>query len=116
MRTRPSTLLGMLLLATSLGSCFAGPHQLRRSLDDLDQKFYVNSPWFDASLWVVPIMPVGYAVAIVFDFCITDAYHFWFDDAWDGAGTGFEHLYIETTDGSVESLFMDRSGWTRVRK
>ncbi|MEO6596788.1 MAG: hypothetical protein ABIP94_18735 [Planctomycetota bacterium] len=116
MRTRSSAVLALVLLTASLGSCAAGPHQLRRSLDDWDHKLYVNSPWFDALLWVVPVMPVGFVFALALDFCITDAYAFWFDDAWDGAGTGFEHLFVEATDGRVESLFMDRSGWTRVEK
>ena len=116
MRSRSSALLGTLLLAAISGSCAAGPHQLRRSLDDWDHKLYVNSPWFDALLWVVPVMPLGYVCAIALDFCITDAWAFWFDDAWDGAGTGFEHLHVEPTDGRVGSLFADRSGWTRVEK
>ena len=33
-----------------------------------------------------------------------------------GAGTGYVHLPVEPTDGQVQSLLIDRSGWTRVEK
>ncbi len=111
MRLRTLAVLG---LATLLGGCFAGPHQLRRTVDDLDHATYVNSPWFDAALWIVPVFPICYAGAFVADFLITDAYAFWLHDAWDGAGTGFEHAPVQSTDGRMQSLTMDRSGWTRV--
>ncbi len=108
--------VAVLMLAGLLGACAAGPHQLRRTVDDWDHKLYVNSPLLDGALWIVPVMPVGYALAFVGDFVIGDAWHFWFHDLWDGAGTGFEHLPVEATDGAVQSLLMDRSGWTRVDK
>ena len=47
---------------------------------------------------------------------ITDPYYFWFGDAWDGNGTGFRHLDVEFVGGSVDSLLIDRSGWTRSDK
>lgn len=114
---RPTSLATGLLLSTlALTSCAAGPHQLRRSVDDWDQKTYVNSPWLNAAMWVVPVYPALHAGALVGDFLITDPYHFWLDDAWDGNGTGFVHLDIECPDGFVESLLADRSGWQRVAK
>ena len=104
------------LVCCSLGSCLAGPHQLRRTIDDWDHETYVNSPWFNATLWVVPVMPVGYLGAFAFDFLVGDALAFWLDDAWDSKGTGFQHLHVEWTDGKVQSLLDDRSGWTRVER
>lgn len=108
--------LALLALATLLGSCAAGPHQLRRSLDDWDHKLYVNSPLLSGAMWIVPVFPAGYAIAFAGDFLIGDAWHFWFHDLWDGEGTGFEHLQVEAPDGAVQSFLIDRSGWTRVDK
>ena len=116
MRTRLSAKLGAVLLAVSLGSCAAGPHQLRRTVDDWDHKIYVNSPWLDAALWIVPAIPISTVIAMTFDFFITDAWAFWSDDAWDGSGTGFEHLPVQATDGRMGSLLLDRAGWTRIAK
>jgi len=113
------TLTRLVLVATSsmlLGSCASGPHQLRRSVDDWDQKIYVNSPWLNAGMWLVGIYPVCHAGAIAFDFILTDPYHFWFEDAWDGNGTGYRHLEIDWTDGWTDCLFSDRSRWTRSDK
>jgi len=101
------------VLSLLLGGCAAGPHQLRRSVDDWDQKIYVNSPWLNAAMWLVPVYPVMHVGAMVIDFTVTDPYYFWFDDAWDGNGTGFKHLDIEYTDGWVDSMLADRAGWTR---
>lgn len=99
-----------------LVGCLAGPHQLRRSVDDWEQRSYVNSPWWNVALWTVPVFPVSYLSALVLDTLITDPWSFWFDDAWDGNGTGFQHLPIDWTDGHMDSLLMDRSKWTRVEK
>jgi len=112
----PRSLLVLALLAATMTSCAAGPHQLRRTVDDWDHNLYVNSPWWNATLWVVPVIPVCYVGALTFDFFIGDAYAFWFDDAWDGEGTGFEHLPVEATDGRMQSLMNSRSGWTRTEK
>ena len=112
----PSRRSAALLLCLTLGACAAGPHQLRRSVDDWDHQTYVNSPWFNALLWVAPVYPVCHVGALVGDFLVTDPYYFWFDDAWDGAGTGYEHLHVEWTDGHVDSLLADRSDWTRSER
>jgi hypothetical protein len=116
MRKRSPALLASLLLATTLSSCFAGPHQLRRSVDDWDHKTYVNSPWFNAALWVVPVLPICNVLAWTGDFLICDAYAFWIHDAWDGKGTGFQHMEVIAVDGKVGSLLLDRAEWTRVEK
>lgn len=101
---------------TTLGGCLAGPHQLRRSVDDWDHKQYVNTPLWNGILWIVPVWPAAFAGAFAFDFLVTDPYAFWFHDLWDGRGTGFEHLPVEWTDGRMESLMLDRSRWTRVSR
>ena len=116
MRSSRSLLVLFLIAATTLPSCAAGPHQLRRTVDDWDHNLYVNSPWLNAALWIVPVIPVCHLGAFTFDFFIGDAYAFWFGDAWDGNGTGFEHLPVESPDGRVESLMIERSGWTRAEK
>lgn len=115
MPNRRATALA-LLLAVPFAGCAAGPHQLRRTIDDWDHNLYVNSPWVAAALWVVPVIPVATAGAWVIDFLVTDPWVFWFDDAWDNAGTGYVHLFVQPTDGQVQSLLIDRSGWTRVQK
>jgi hypothetical protein len=108
--------LATCLLALPFPACLAGPHQLRRTVDDWDHSLYVNSPWFDALLWVVPVFPLAYVGAITCDFLVGDAWAFWSDDAWDGAGTGFDHYPVEPIDGRVDSMMSDRASWTRVAK
>ena len=115
MRIRPRVLASCALAALMCG-CAAGPHQVRRSVDDWDNQLYVNSPWWNACLWIVPVIPTLEIGGWVVDFLITDPWFFWFDDAWDGAGTSFEHLDVQETDGYVQSLLMDRAGWTRAEK
>lgn len=85
-----------LLGSVAFTSCMAGPHQLKRTVDDLDRKVYVQSPWLDAVLWIVPVFPLAHFGASIGDFFITDAYAFWFKDAFGGkGGTGFDHANIE---------------------
>ena len=109
----PSSLPAVLLTLACLGSCLAGPHQLKRSLDDWDNEMYVNSPWFDAFLWCFGVMPVCHVGAFTFDCLVGNPYAFWIEDAWDGKGTAFVHAPVEVTDERVESLMLYRSGWTR---
>ncbi len=103
------------LAAVTLTSCLAGPHQLRRSVDDWDHRTYVESPWLDVGLWIVPVIPVASICAAVGDFLIVDPVFFWGSDAWDGAGTGFEHYRVHANLWA-ESLLSDRSKWTRVEQ
>lgn len=115
MSTRASVLTA-LALTVALGSCAAGPQQLRRTIDDWDHNLYVNSPWLDAALWIVPVIPVATIGAFTFDFLVGNPWAFWFGDAWDGNGTSFRHAPVQPTDGTVDSLLLDRSGWTRSGK
>jgi hypothetical protein len=102
-------------LTLSLASCYAGPHQLRRSVDDWDQKMYVESPWIDAVLWVIPVIPLVSFGAQIADFFVVDAYYFWAKDAWDGNGTAYRHLQPEPTDGTMESLLFDDAKFFEVK-
>jgi hypothetical protein len=109
-------LIAALLAASCLfTSCAAGPHQLRRTVDDWDHEMYVKSPWVDAVLWIVPVFPIMNFGAFVGDFLVTDAYAFWIKDAWDGKGTGFKHYEVKPTDGQMSSLWNEDAGWLRIR-
>ncbi|MCA8953550.1 MAG: hypothetical protein KDE27_28825 [Planctomycetes bacterium] len=95
--------------AVMMTSCSAGPHQLKRTVDDWDHKMYVNNPWLNGVLWFVPVFPLCHFGASIGDFLVTDAYFFWFQDAWDMKGTGFKHADVMATDGQVGSLMGDGS-------
>jgi hypothetical protein len=114
MRLRP--IASFSLLAALLAGCAAGPHQLRRSVDDWDHAMYVNSPRWNGLLWIVPVIPVATLGAFAVDTLITDPWAFWFGDVWDNAGTGYEHLPVETTDGRMQSLWLGRARWTRIER
>lgn len=109
----------LVLAAVSLcaTSCLAGPHQLRRTVDDWDNRLYVESPWLDGILHVVPVIPLATAVAFVGDFLVGDAIAFWTDDAWQssGSGTGFEHFAVKSEDGNMQSLTFPHSGWCWIQ-
>ena len=53
--------LVLLLLVSCVlfAGCAAGPHQLARSVDDWDREMYVDSPWINAVLYVVPVIPIA---------------------------------------------------------
>lgn len=102
--------IAMSVVAFSLTSCSAGPHQLKRSVDDWDQKMYVNSPWLNGVLWFIPVFPICHFVAGIGDFFVTDAYAFWFNDAWDGKGTGFQHADV-AADQKWGSMFVGGGKW-----
>ena len=112
----PMRIGSIMALTMLLCSCAAGPHQLRRSVDDWDQKIYVNSPWLNAAMWVVPVYPALLAGATAVDFAVTDPYFFWFGDAWNGNGTGYRHLEVDYTRGWVDSVLADDSRWLRSEK
>lgn len=99
--------IALSLSAVGFTSCLAGPHQLKRSVDDYDRSTYVESPWLNAVLWVVPVFPISHFVAGIGDFFI-DGWFFWSNDAWDMKGTNFEFSNIADTDGKLKSL---KDGW-----
>ena len=111
---KPLRIVATAVVLLMPGSCLAGPHQLRRSVDDWDHETYVNSPLLNAALWIVPVIPAMTAGAMALDFLVTDPLRFWFDDLWDGNGTGFRHHEVSWPDGKVDSLLIPRSGWNRV--
>ena len=90
--------------AATLPSCLAGPNQLGRSVDDWDQRLYTNSPWWNATLWVIPVIPVAAIGAFVCDTLVGNAHAFWFRDAWAGDGTGFRSADFAPVDGAKQSL------------
>ena len=102
--------LALALSCLMFAGCWSGPKQLTRSVDDWDNQLYVQSPWMDSLLWhVVPFFPVMKIAAGIGDILIVNPVSFWFEDAWDGKGTGFQHLDVEPTDGEMRSLMMDDS-------
>ena len=90
---------------------FFRPSTFFASRDSLDTKWLIV-----AAMWGLGIIPVTYAGAFVGDLLVSDPYAFWFHDAWDGSGTGFEHLPVQSLDGRMSSLWIERSGWTRIEK
>ncbi len=99
----------------AFSGCTSGPHQLTRTVDDWDNRLYVESPWMNGLLHVVPVIPFAGAVAATLDFFVTDAVAFWLEDAWDCKGTGFDHLKVDASE-SVESLLIEGSGWMRQKQ
>lgn len=111
------TLLGLALVAaTGLTSCMAGPHQLSRTVDDWDGQLYTQSPWLNAALQVVPVIPIARGLAGFVDFFTVDGWYFWTKDAWDGKGTGFKHKEFLGDDGHVESLLLENAKWFEVKQ
>jgi hypothetical protein len=112
---RKTRLACALLAITTFAACLAGPHQLNRTVDDWDAKTYVDSPWLDGVLWFIPVFPLAHLGAQIGDFLVVDAYAFWFKDAWDGKGTGFNHYTPEATDGSMGSLLLDDGKFLEIK-
>ena len=102
-----TTLLAALVMIGAV-SCAAGPQQLARTVDDIDQELYVDMPLVDGLLYVVPVIPFAKYVAAAGDFFIVNAYHFWVKDVWDGEGTGFTHYDTDASE-KLKSLYLDDS-------
>jgi hypothetical protein len=112
---RRTAIILSILSCLWLSSCLAGPHQLRRTVDDWDHKVYVKQPWVDVALWVVGVFPLLNAGAMIGDIVITDAYAFWAKDAWDGKGTGYRHFDVQLTKGAMNSLLMDDGKFLEIK-
>jgi hypothetical protein len=113
MKTSLCTLaLGMTLL---LSACASGPHQLARTVDDYDQKSYIENPWLNGVLHFIPVIPIAMLIGQIGDFFIGDAYAFWFKDAWDMKGTAYTHFNPTPTDGSMSSLLLDDGKWLEIK-
>ncbi|MBK8976899.1 MAG: hypothetical protein IPM29_13350 [Planctomycetes bacterium] len=109
-----------LALALAVGlmfsGCAAGPHQLRRSLDNFDQDLYVEMPLINGLLWFpIPAFPIAYYVAYIGDFFITDAYAFWIRDVWEGEGTGFDY-YDTSSKKTMKSLMSDDGSFLQIHE
>lgn len=92
------------LAGLTLSSCAAGPHQLQRSVDDYDAQLYIENPLLNGVLWVIPVFPFAMFGAMVGDFFVVDAYHFWGKDLWRGEGTAFDHWDPDLAGPHVNSL------------
>ncbi len=102
-----------LLVSTTFTGCSVGPHQLARTVDDWDNSFYAESPWLDALLTVIPVIPLARFGAQVGDFFIGDAYAFWVKDAWVNKGTGFKHAPDPT--GKTMQSMVDGGKWLEIK-
>ena len=115
MKQSGKIIIVVLLLALVASACSAGPHQLRRSVDDWDQSLYVDEPLVDGILWIIPVIPILQFVAAIGDWFITDAYYFWIVDVWEGEGTAFQHYQAKpNSHGSVKSLSYDDGKWLKA--
>jgi hypothetical protein len=103
------------LVATTLCSCLAGPQQLRRSVDDWDHALYVQNPWLDAGLWVVPVIPIASLAGGLVDCLVVNPIFVWGSDAWDCNGTGFKH-HDPVPDTWCDSVLLERGRWLRTEK
>ena len=93
--------LATTMLATS--SCSSGPHKLRRGWEDYTNQKYTESSWIHGALLqdVLPVYPLVTLVMGIGDWLIVNPYYFWSQDAWDGKGTGFDHVALEGAEKSV---------------
>ena len=109
-------LLLALVAILTLSSCYAGPHQTKRTVDDWDRQMYIENPLLDGVLWFIPVFPLAHFGASIVDFFVVDAYHFWIKDLWDGKGTGFEYAEIPAEDGYLQSLLIDDAKFFEMKK
>ena len=99
-------LLAVLVLL-GVTSCAAGPQQLQRTVDDIDQELYIEMPLVDGLLYIVPVIPFAKYIAAIGDFFI-NGYHFWIEDVWANEGKGFEHYNPEASQ-HLKSLMLEDS-------
>jgi len=112
---KKARLVCALLATITVAGCFAGPHQLKRTVDDWDHKMYIDQPWLDGVLWFVPVIPIASFLASIGDFFVGDAYAFLLKDAWDRKGTGFTHFNPKATDGAMSSLLNDDAHFLEIK-
>ncbi|MGE0141650.1 MAG: hypothetical protein AB7I19_15180 [Planctomycetota bacterium] len=111
---RKIAIAALLALSGLFAGCAAGPHQLQRTVDDWDHKMYVESPWIDAVLYIIPVIPLARYGAAIGDFFVTDAYAFWLNDAFGGdGGTGFRHKEV-ASKRSMGSLLRDDGKFLKI--
>ncbi len=104
----------VLCLLLSLPGCLAGPKQLHSTIDDWDQQLYVDTPWFNGAMWVIPVVPAARFGALLGDVLIGNFYTFWFEDAFSGeGGTTVRFADIETKR-SMKSLLRGDGKWVEV--
>jgi hypothetical protein len=91
-----------------------GPHQMSRTVDDWDRKLYVDSPWLDVVLNIIPVVPLAKVGAAIVDGLVGDLYTFWAKDAFGGkGGTGFVH-WTDSANHTMKSLMLDDGKFLEV--
>ena len=111
---RKTALIAVLVAALPLAGCLAGPKQFYATVDDWDQQLYVDSPWFNGAMWLIPVVPAGRVGALIGDALIGNFYTFWFRDAFGGeGGTTVRYADIETKR-SMKSLLRGDGRWAEV--
>ena len=91
LKKRVLPLLALAALVAMPG-CLSGPSYLSRSVDDLQNRHYADSPFGSALLTdVLPVYPVLKFLAAVPDYLLLNPVQFWGFDVWDGEGAAFDH-------------------------
>ena len=104
------SLCGLLLLS----GCFTGPKQLHATVDDWDRQLYVDTPWFNGALWIIPVVPAARIGSLFIDGVVGNFYTFWFEDAFDGeGGTTVRHAEIASRE-SMKSLLRGDGLWVQT--
>ena len=95
--------VGALASALLLSSCQSGPKRLTRTWDDWVNQKYTESSWVHGALLqdILPVYPIVGFFAAVGDVLFVNTYYFWWKDAWDGKGTGFNH---KNPEGAAKSV------------
>ena len=109
---RKSTLLAFSLLLFLTG-CTCGPSYLTRTVDDWQNKDYVENP---VRAGVISDILPGYfllkVLAAIPDYLILNPVQFWAVDIWKGKGVGFSHQNPETREDPwfAKELGIQKSG------
>lgn len=81
-----------LLALLVLSGCLTGPSYLSRSVDDMMNNQYKDSPLGTALLAdVIPVYPLIKGLAWIPDILILNPVQFWASDIWQGEGAAFVH-------------------------
>lgn len=101
--------LALLIALMSSTSCLAGPFRLSRTWDDMWNQNYTESAWIHGAVLgtIIPVYPFVGGIMYFVDALVINTYHFWFKDAWDNKGTGFNHKSLSGASKSVAGWGFD---------
>lgn len=101
--------LALLIALMSSTSCLAGPFRLSRTWDDMWNQNYTESAWIHGAVLgtIIPVYPLVGGIMYFCDALVVNTYHFWFKDAWDNKGTGFNHKSLSGASKSVTGWGFD---------